>query len=73
MDGGSEARRIVIHSQADFAGMRAAGKLAAETLDMITPHVRPGVTTGELDRLCHEFIEAHGAISAPLNYRGFPK
>ncbi len=73
MDGGSEARRIVIHSQADFAGMRAAGKLAAETLDMITPHVRPGVTTGELDRLCHAFIEAHGAISAPLNYRGFPK
>ncbi|MEO8714151.1 MAG: type I methionyl aminopeptidase, partial [Acetobacteraceae bacterium] len=53
--------------------MRAAGRLAAETLDMITSHVRPGVTTGELDRLCHDFIIAHGAIPAPLNYRGFPK
>ena len=73
MDGGSEARRIVIHSQADFAGMRAAGALAARTLDMITPHVRPGVTTGDLDRLCHEFMTAHGATPAPLNYRGFPK
>jgi len=73
MDGGSEGRRIIIHSRADFAGMRAAGRLAAETLDMITPHVRPGVTTGELDRLCHDFIVARGAVPAPLNYRGFPK
>ncbi len=73
MDGGSEARRIIIHGEADFAGMRAAGALAARTLDMITPHVRPGVTTGELDRLCHEFILANNAVPAPLNYRGFPK
>jgi methionyl aminopeptidase len=73
MDGGSEARRITIHSQADFAGMRDAGRLAAETLDMIAPHVRPGVTTAELDRLCHEFITARDAVPAPLNYRGFPK
>jgi methionyl aminopeptidase len=73
MDGGSESRRITIHNEADFAGMRAAGRLAAETLDMITPFVRPGVTTGELDQLCHEFIVQHGAIPAPLNYRGFPK
>ncbi len=73
MDGGTEARRITIHSQADFAGMRAAGALAAATLDMIVPHVRPGVTTGELDRLCHDFITSHNAIPAPLNYRGFPK
>ncbi len=73
MDGGSEARRIIIHEQADFDGMRAAGQLAAATLDMITPHVRPGVTTGELDRLCHDFIVAHHAVPAPLNYRGFPK
>ena len=73
MDGGSETRRIVIHGQADFAGMRAAGGLAAATLDMIAPHVRPGVTTGELDTLCHAFILAHGAVPAPLNYRGFPK
>ena len=73
MDGGSEARRIIIHGEADFAGMRAAGALAARTLDMITPHVRPGVTTGELDRLCHDFILANNAVPAPLNYRGFPK
>jgi methionyl aminopeptidase len=73
MDGGAESRRITIHPIEDFAGMRAAGRLAAECLDMITPHVRPGVTTGELDRLCHDFIVAHNAQPAPLNYRGFPK
>lgn len=69
----AEDRRIVIHDTEGFAGMRRAGHLAAETLDFITPHVRPGVTTGELDRLCHDFIVAHGAVPAPLNYRGFPK
>jgi len=71
----SEARdgRIKIHGAEAFEGMRQAGILAAATLDFITPHVRPGITTGELDRLCHDFIVAHGAIPAPLNYRGFPK
>jgi methionyl aminopeptidase len=73
MDGSAESRRITIHGAEDFAGMRAAGKLAAECLDMIAPHVRPGVTTGELDRICHDFIIAHNAQPAPLNYRGFPK
>lgn len=53
--------------------MRAAGKLAAETLDMITPHVQPGISTDELDKLCFDFITKHGAIPAPLNYKGFPK
>ncbi|OUV71847.1 MAG: type I methionyl aminopeptidase, partial [Flavobacteriales bacterium TMED123] len=53
--------------------MRRAGKLAAEVLDFITPHVVPGVTTGKLDQLCHNFIIDHGAIPSPLNYRGFPK
>lgn len=70
---GGDARRITLHSPEDFAGMRRAGRLAAETLDMIAPHVRPGVTTGELDRLCHDFILARGATSASLGYRGFPK
>ena len=69
----AESRRITLHAPDDFAGMRRAGRLAAETLDMIVPHVRPGVTTGELDRLCHDFILAHGATPAPLGYRGFPK
>ena len=73
MDGGSEGRNITIHPAADFAPMRAAGRLAAETLDMIADHVRPGVTTGALDRICHDFILAHGATPSPLNYRGYPK
>jgi methionyl aminopeptidase len=63
----------IIHDEAGFDGMRRAGRLAAETLDMITPHVGAGVTTEELDRLCHDFILSHGAVPAPLNYRGFPK
>ena len=65
--------RIAIHGAEGFDGMRRAGKLGAEVLDFITPHVKPGVTTGELDTLCHDFILAHGAIPAPLGYRGFPK
>ncbi len=73
MDGGADSRRITLHPPADFAGMRAAGRLAAETLDMIGPHVRPGVTTGELDVLIHDFTLAAGAIPATLNYRGYPK
>ncbi len=64
---------IKIHGPEDFTGMRRAGRLAAETLDFITPYVRPGVTTDELDRLCHGFTLDHGAIPAPLNYRGFPR
>jgi methionyl aminopeptidase len=73
MDGGAESRRIVLHKLEDFAPMRLAGHLAAETLDMIGEHVVPGVTTEELNQICHDFILAHNAIPAPLNYRGFPK
>jgi methionyl aminopeptidase len=69
----SESRSIKLHGPAEFEGMRRAGQLAAETLDYITPHVVPGVTTGELDRLCHDYITERGAIPAPLGYRGFPK
>ncbi len=68
-----EDGQILLHGPEDFEGMRKAGRLAAETLDFITPHVQPGVSTERLDRLCAEFIADHGAISAPLNYRGFPK
>src|SRR5579863_4002151 len=71
--GDPEERRIKIHDAADFVGMRKAGRLAAEVLDFITPHVKPGVTTDILDKLCHGFIVDHGAIPAPLNYRGFPR
>lgn len=66
-------RSIKIHTEADFEGMRKAGRLAAETLDFIVPHVKPGVTTEELNTLCHDFITDHGAYPSPLNYRGFPK
>jgi methionyl aminopeptidase len=68
-----EEGRIILHGPADFEAMRKAGRLAAEALDFITPHVQPGVTTAELDRLCAEFIAARGAVSAPLNYRGYPR
>ena len=68
-----EARRIKLHGPDAFAAMRKAGRLAAETLDFITPHVVEGVATIALDRLCHDFIVDHEAIPAPLNYRGFPK
>jgi methionyl aminopeptidase len=68
-----EPRRIKLHDAAGFAGMRRAGRLAAAVLDMIGPRVKPGVTTGELDRICHDYILAQGAIPAPLNYKGFPK
>jgi len=56
-----------------FDGMRKAGRLAAEVLDYITPYVKPGVTTGELDLLCDAFTRDHGGVSAPLGYRGYPK
>jgi methionyl aminopeptidase len=72
-DWSAEERRIKLHDAEAFEGMRRAGHLAAETLDFITPHVLPGVTTAELDRLCHDYIVGHGAVPAPLNYRGFPK
>lgn len=70
---GEREDQITIHQPSDFAGMRKAGRLAAEVLDMITPHVVPGVTTEKLDKLCHDYIVAHGAIPAPLGYKGFPK
>lgn len=64
---------IKIHKAEDMVGMRAAGNLAARTLDFIVPYVVPGVTTDELNTLCHDFVESNGAINAPLNYKGFPK
>ena len=66
-------RGIKIHGPEAFEAMRKAGRLAAEVLDFITCYVAPGVTTDHLDRLCHGFIVDHGAIPAPLNYRGFPR
>lgn len=70
---GGESRRITIHKPEDFGVMRRAGKLAAETLDMITAHVRPGISTGEIDKLCHDYMVERGAIPATLGYRGYTK
>jgi len=56
-----------------FEQIRIAGSLAAETLDELTPYVKPGITTEKLDKICYEFIRDNGGYSAPLFYRGFPK
>lgn len=65
---------IILKSPEEIEKMRVAGQLAGQVLRMIAPHVQPGITTGELDRICHEYItEEQDAIPAPLNYRGFPK
>ena len=56
-----------------FEKMRLAGKVASQTLDMITNYVKPGITTDKIDQLCYEFIRDHGGYSAPLYYRGFKK
>jgi methionyl aminopeptidase len=65
---------VSIKTPAEVDKMRVAGRLAAQVLEMIEPHVRAGVSTQELDDLCHRFIvDTQGAIPAPLNYRGFPK
>jgi methionyl aminopeptidase len=65
---------VTIKTPEETEKMRIAGRLAGEVLQMIRPHVQPGVTTNELDRICHDHIvNVQQAIPAPLNYRGFPK
>lgn len=65
---------IIIKTETEIEKMRVAGKLAADVLDMIAPYVVPGITTNQLDKLCHDFIvDVQQAIPAPLNYHGFPK
>jgi len=64
---------IKIHDEAAFEGMRRAGRLAAECLDLLTPYVKPGVTTDDLDRMAREFILDNGALPACLFYRGYAK
>lgn len=65
---------VSIKTPEDVAKMRVAGRLAAEVLEMIGPYVQVGVSTGELDRICHDYIvNVQNAIPAPLNYNGFPK
>lgn len=65
---------VTIKTADEIARMREAGRLAAEVLEMIGPHVQAGISTGELDRICHDYIvNVQKAIPAPLNYNGFPK
>ena len=64
---------ITLHGPDGFAGMRAAGRLAAEILDALVPHVVPGVTTQEIDELVFAHMHAAGAIPATLGYRGYNK
>jgi methionyl aminopeptidase len=60
---------VTLKTGAEIEGMRVAGRLGSEVLDYITPFVKPGVTTGELDRLCHDYmVNVQGTIPAPLNY-----
>ncbi|RUO44361.1 type I methionyl aminopeptidase [Aliidiomarina taiwanensis] len=63
----------IIKTAEEIEKMRIAGQLAADVLDMITPYVKAGVTTDELNTICHDYIVAHDAYPAPLNYHGFPK
>ena len=65
---------ISIKTAEELEKMRIAGRLAAEVLEMIAPFVKPGITTGELDRICHDFmVNEQKTIPAPLNYHGFPR
>jgi methionyl aminopeptidase len=65
---------VTIKTTEEVEKMRIAGRLAAQVLEMIAPHVEVGISTGELDRICHDYIVGElDAIPAPLNYNGFPK
>ncbi len=64
---------IKIKTAEEIEKMRVAGQLAADVLEMIEPHVKAGVSTEELDQICHKYILERGAYSAPLNYHGYPK
>lgn len=65
---------VTIKTAEDIDKMRIAGRLAAEVLEMIEPHVQVGITTNELDQICHDYIvNEQQAIPAPLDYHGFPK
>lgn len=65
---------VIIKTPEEIAKMRVAGRLAAQVLEMIAPYVQPGISTNELNDICHRYItETQHAIPAPLNYHGFPK
>lgn len=65
--------KIRLKQAADIEGIRKAGRLTLDTLDLVEPEIKPGITTDYINTLVHKFIIKNGAIPAPLNYRGFPK
>ncbi|MDX2452805.1 type I methionyl aminopeptidase [Desulfosarcina sp.] len=69
----AKKHRIQIKTPEQIEGIRRAGRLVIETLDLVAPHIRPGMTTDEINTMVYDFTIRHGAIPAPLNYRGFPK
>jgi methionyl aminopeptidase len=74
VDASGTAMSVQIKTPEAIERMRVAGRLAADVLDMIGPHVQPGITTDELDAICHDYItRVQEAVPAPLNYRGFPR
>jgi len=62
---------VTLHKPEDYEGMRRAGRLAAEVLDMLVPEVKPGVTTAHIDKLAYDYVVSHGATPACLGYRGY--
>ena len=64
-------KKIPLHDEEGFVAMRAAGRIAADTLDFITPHVKPGFSTAELDQLCEDFMRAAGSVPATIGYHGY--
>jgi methionyl aminopeptidase len=64
-------KRIPLHDEAAFEAMRAAGRVAADTLDMIAPYVKPGVSTAELDAICEAYMRAAGSVPATIGYHGY--
>lgn len=70
---GRRTRSIIIKTEEQIEGIRRASQLTSEILDRLEDRIRPGMTTQEIDDWVHEYTVAHGAIPAPLNYRGFPK
>ena len=69
----AEKYRIRLKEAADIEGIRSAGRLTLDTLDLVESEIRPEITTDDINTLVHEFTIKHGAVPAPLNYRGFPK
>jgi methionyl aminopeptidase len=69
----SQRYGIRLKENKDIEGIKESGRLALATLDYVEARIRPGMSTGEINTLVHEFTIAHGATPAPLNYRGFPK